>query len=219
MEESAWQRGKRQTSELANGQAIKFMIACTPIYAVGGVFLAPALWWPLRLVVAVLIGFAVTAVALLSISGYYALRAPYRQRKDARDYARALETHVHEFARWARRREIADDFRRETLEHVRSIADGNDPRRAAELDHHWRTIVAGISGQLREYGADDNAQAQIEIRGNLAALDAKEDGYGDDEVARVRNSMAAGCQNVWSAIRSEAPPTAPAPPGPRAGDQ
>jgi hypothetical protein len=139
--------------------------------------------------------------------------APIQQRNEARDYARALEAHARDYAQWARRREIAEDFRRETFEHAHQIIEGYDRRSAAELDQHWRATVANVAGQLREHGARDDAQTLIEIRSNLAALDAKEDGYGDDERARIRNSMLTLCQNVWSATRShDAAPTVPAPP-------
>ncbi len=202
LEETAWQRGKREASELANGRAILFMIVCAPIFALGGLFFAlTGFWWPLRVFLAALIGLAVAVVAAFAVSGYYALRAPYRQRKEAREYARALETHVREYAEWARRREIADDFRRETLEHVRVIGDGQERRSASELDHDWRATVANVIAQLLAHGASDNTQALIEIDAQLRVLDAKEDGYGDDEIARIRNSMATTSWNVWSAMR------------------
>jgi hypothetical protein len=212
LEESAWQRGKREGGELANRRAIQFMIVCAPIFAVGGLFFAlPGFWWPLRVLLAALIGLGVAVVAALVVAGYYALRAPYGQRDEARNYARALGTHVDDYAEWARRREIADDFRRETLELARSVSEGNWHQSASDLETHWRTNAAAVQSQLREYGA--GADITDEIDRQLAALEARDDGYGDDQIRRVVNNMQTACQNVWTMTRAaDQPPTAPIPP-------
>jgi hypothetical protein len=139
------------------------------------------------------------------------LRAPRVQRDQAREYARALETHVHEYAEWARRREIAEDFRRETLEFARSVSEGNWHQSASDLDMHWRGNAGAVQGQLREHGADGDVTGEIDRQ--LAALDAKEDGYGDDEIRRIVNNMQTACQNVWTMTRAhDTPPIAPNPP-------
>jgi hypothetical protein len=92
LEESPWQRGKREADELANGRAILFMIICAPLFAVGGLFVLTNVWWPLRVVLAALIGLGVALVATSVIASGYALRAPYRQSKDARKRLRELES-------------------------------------------------------------------------------------------------------------------------------
>jgi hypothetical protein len=85
------------------------------------------------------------------------------------------------------------------LELVNVIGDGEDLearmgwRSASELETHWRTLVDVFSAQLRAHGASDDLL--VEIDSQLAALEAKDDSYGDDEIGRIRNSMLAICQN------------------------
>jgi hypothetical protein len=74
--ETPWQRGKRETHELANGRAILFTVICAPIFAVGGTLVLSGLPWPLRILVAALLAFGAAIAATLAISAYFALRAP-----------------------------------------------------------------------------------------------------------------------------------------------
>jgi hypothetical protein len=215
LQESAWQRGKRETNELAKGREVLFMIVCAPAFAVGGLFVLTSVSWPLRVVLAALIGLAVAFAVLALMSAFYAFRAPYRQRDEAREYARALETHANDSAQWARRREITEDFRRETLEFARSVFEGNWQQSASALDTHWRTNAVATQAQLREYGADEEVTSEIDRQ--LSALDsameAKDDGYGDNDIRRLAANMQAACQNVWTLTRAhDMPPTAPSPP-------
>ena len=92
------------------------MIACAPIFAVGGLLFAlPGFWWPLRVLLAALIGLGVAVVAAFVVAVYYALRALRGQRDEARAYARALEVYAKGLSQRADRLQIADDFRRDTL--------------------------------------------------------------------------------------------------------
>jgi hypothetical protein len=76
---------------------------------------------------------------------------------------------------------------------------------------HWRGNAGAVQGQLREHGADGDVTGEIDRQ--LAALDAKEDGYGDDEIRRIVNNMQTACQNVWTMTRAhDTPPIAPNPP-------
>jgi hypothetical protein len=141
------------------------------------------------------------------------------QRDQAREYARALEGNLHDYAEWARRREIAEDFRREMLEFARFVFEGSWRQSATELNEQWRGTAIGTQTQLRNYGATDDVTSEIDRQ--LAALDAametKEDGYGDDDIRRIASSMQATCQNVWSSVRAQPPPTPPTPPQPESG--
>jgi len=105
-----------------------------------------------------------------------------------------LEAHIQDYAQWARRREIAEDFRRETLEFARSVSEGNWHQSASDLEEHWRGNAAAVQSQLREYGA--GADITDEIDRQLAALEARDDGYGDDQIRRLVNNMQTACQNV-----------------------
>jgi hypothetical protein len=189
------------------------MIVCAPLFAVGSLFVATDVWWPLRVLVAAVIGLGVAVTALALIATFYAVRAPYRQRGEARAYGQALEAHARDYARWARRREIAEDFRRETLEFARNVFEGGWPDSASALDTHWRTNAAAAQAQLREYGASVEVLGEFDQK--MEELDAKEDPYGDDEIRRLAANMQAACQNVWTLTRAhDTPPTAPPPPRP-----
>ncbi len=136
-----------------------------------------------------------------------------RQRDEARGYARTLGRHAHDYAEWARRREIAEDFRRETLEFARNVFDGGWPDSASALDTHWRTNARATQGQLREHGASADVLSEFDRK--MEELDAKEDPYGDDEIRRLAANMQAACQNVWTLTRAhDTPPAPPKPPGP-----
>jgi len=219
LEESAWQRGKREGSELANSRAIQFMIVCAPIFAVGGLFFAlPGFWWPLRVLLAALIGLGVAVVAAFVVAGYYALRAPYGQRDEARNYAQALETHARNYAQWARRREIAYDFRHDGLQDAARLS-AEAPQLMGSITHEenrWRTILTNIAAQIEANGGDASAfmEAQLAF---LDDSDALRDAFGGDKIALIRNSMLQACQNLLAEVRQEGPPPAPVPP--RGSDQ
>jgi hypothetical protein len=217
LDESAWQRGKRETSDLAHRRAGLFMIVCAPLFAIGGLFVATTFWWPLRVVVAGVVGLVAAVLALGLISGFYALRAPYRQRNEARRYGRELKEHCHELGEWARRREIADDFRRETLEFARHVSEGGWPDSPDALETHWRANAGAVRAQLREHGASPDVLDIFDL--NLDALVTKDDGYGEHHIRRLVNSMQVVCQNVWGTLRAQAAPRdPPAPDRDRSGN-
>jgi hypothetical protein len=219
LEETGWQRGKRQASDFANRRGILFMIVCAPIFAVGGSFFAlNGFSWLVRVVLAALIGLGVAVAAAFSIAGYYALRAPYKQRTEAREYAHALEAHARAYAEWARRRELAKDFKWDTFEDGRRLLEAEhsgDERllmgSVADEDARWRSNVASVRGQLLDSGASNKIAELLDAQ--LTALDAKEDGYGDNEIRRLAFNMLTACQNLHEEIRSQdLPPTPPTPP-------
>jgi hypothetical protein len=213
LEESAWQRGKRQADELAQGRAILFMIVSAPFFAVGGLFFVLGdVWWPLRVVLAALIGLGVALGVTLAISGFYAVRAPSKQRDEAREYARDLEAHAHAYAQWARRREIAYDFRHDTLndlDRFRPEAEGG-PILMGTLDDEetrWRGVLANIGAQMQANGSDVSAFIDAQI----AFLDNADGAFEAGQLALIRNSMLMACQNLLAEIRQQGPPTAPTP--------
>jgi hypothetical protein len=132
LEETAWQRGKRETSELARGRAIVFMLICAPLFAVGSLFVpGTGLGFLLRAVVAAVVGLAVAVVAAATVAVVLGFRALVKQRDEAREYAEALVQHAREYKRWARRREIAEDHRREATPLLGVEARANRPGRNA----------------------------------------------------------------------------------------
>ena len=209
IEQDAWQRGY---ADVAGWPKRKPVVAQALLVVAGcgfGVTLSST-WW-VRGRFAVLLALAAFLLGLLGLWLWLSATAPVRQRDEARRYAHALEAHAHEYAEWARRREIVDDFRRETLEFASSVFAGSWNRPAAELDAYWRANAAAVQAQLREHGASDDVSGELDHQ--LTALDAKEDGYGDDEIRRIAGNMQSACQNVWTLTRShDTPPTAPSPP-------
>jgi len=136
-----------------------------------------------------------------------ALAAPYHQRTEARAYARAVEGQVVKYSQWARRRRIAEGFRDEALgladviEHQLTFMD------IPTLTDDWRTRVRNVVAQLE---ANGGSAGIAEMENQLRALDAGEDdGYGNDEVARLRNRMRTAGGNLWTVVRSEEQPTSP----------
>jgi hypothetical protein len=214
LEETPWQRGKRQASDFANGRGVVFMIVCAPIFAVGGLFVLTSVSWPLRVFLAAVIGLGVALAAALLISGAYALRAPYRQTGEARKYARALEAHLRDYVQWARRREIAYDFRHDTLINevvrFRPEEEGGPTLMGSLADEEtrWRSILANTSAQIEANGGD----VSTFIQAQLAFLDNADGAFEAGDLARIRNSMLSACQNLLGEIRQEGPPEAPTPP-------
>jgi hypothetical protein len=208
IEQNAWQRGYTDVAGWTKRKRLLFELGTTVAgcgfgFALGSTWLEKGLFAVLLAVVAFLLG-------LFGLWLWLSATAPVWQRDEARKYANALEAHAHEYAEWARRREIADDFRRETLEFASSVFAGS----AAELDAHRRGNAAAVQAQLREHGASDDVTGEIDrqLAALKAAMEAKEDRYGNDDIRRIASSMQAMCQNVWSLTRSQdTPPTAPSP--------
>jgi hypothetical protein len=210
LEETAWQRGKRETSAFANRRAVLFMIVCAPAFGGAGAILFSFDSIVLRALLGALIGLLVAVLIPLGMAALFAVRAPYRQRDDARDYALALEVYAKGLSQRADRLQIADDFRRDTLDFARAVFEGNWHRPASELDTQWRQNASSMRALLLDRGAGDGVAAEFDRQ--LEALDRKDDGYGDDEIRRLAANMQATCQNVWSLVRNEPAPTAPPPP-------
>ena len=221
LEETAWQRGKRWLSELANSRALTFMILSAPIFAAAGGAVALTVSWPLRAFLSALIGLGVAVLIALVIPGLYALLyAPFKQRDQAREYAAALETHVQEYVRWARRREIAYDFRHDTLADVRRISGEVETRpqlmgSVADEEARWRTILTQIGAQIEQNGAD----VSVFMASQLGFLDNIDGAFEGDDIGRIRSSMLSACQNLVSDVRQEGPPAAPTPPRTGGSDQ
>jgi hypothetical protein len=201
LEESAWQRGKRQASELANGRAILFMIVCGPIFGVVGVNVTASQSWFIRSLLGALAGLIGAVIAALAVAGAFAALAPRKQRKEAREYAKALEAHVQDYAQWARRREIAYDFRHDTLMDVRRLSSEVEGGpllmgSVADEEARWRATLTQIGAQMTQNGADASAF----MASQLGFLDNTDGAFEGDDIARIRNSMLSACQNLLSEI-------------------
>jgi hypothetical protein len=87
-DQTAWQRAAVDTSALAAGRAVLFMLIGAVIFgaagAVGGANLLPfdSIFW--RLLFGALIGLLAGACVWLLLMVYFWLRAPYKQRDEAR---------------------------------------------------------------------------------------------------------------------------------------
>jgi hypothetical protein len=116
--------------------------------------------------VQVLIGGAVGLVVFWSLpvaaAGILAARpAAIRQRNEAREYARALEAHVKEYVEWATRREMADDFKQNTLEEARAIDQwGMSP---ADIETRWRNNATAFGGQIAAHGAGADVRRRLSV--------------------------------------------------------
>lgn len=208
MEQNAWQRGYTDVPGWTRRKPVLFQIATTVAGCGFGLTLGST-WWERALLAAAL---AVVAFlgGLVALWLWHSLTAPVRQRNEARDYALALEAHMREYAKWARRREIAEDFLRDTFAHREVVLAGNDPRTPEELETHWRTTVNHIAAMMEAEGASDNELH--EIRGGLAGLDARDDGYGENHTRRIWNNMGVISQNLRTVNRAQPPPNPPSPP-------
>jgi hypothetical protein len=156
LEETAWQRGKREASELANGRAILFTIVCAPIFAVGGLFVLTSLAWPVRIIFAAVIGLAVAVGAATLIAGFYAVRGMRRQRNEARELVR-------------REREQFDNELQAKEEAMQQMSRNFAPIRAQWQEH--RETIRGLEGQVAALGAE------------LAELQSRHFPAGEIEVA------------------------------------
>jgi cbb3-type cytochrome oxidase subunit 3 len=219
LDQSAWQRGCMDGSAWINRRSNAFGLVCFLIGgAVGaGLLTSSSLW--VRLVEGALAGAAAWLIVNVMVYGGHTAYAYKRRRDEAREYARDLEVHDRDDAQWARRREIAEDFRRETLEFARAVFEGNWKLSAADLDTQWRGNAAAVQAQLRENGAANDVTGEIDrqLAALEAAMESKEDGYGDNDIRRIAASRQATCQNVWAHVRNEPAPTAPPPPEESAG--
>jgi hypothetical protein len=147
------------------------LIISGPIFGLVGANIVASQSWLIRSLLGAIAGLAGALIAAMGVAGFYAVLAPRKQRDEARSYARALEAHMRDYAEWARRLEIAEDFRRETLEFARSVSEGNWHQPAAVLEEHWRSNAATIRAQLSAHGSGDGPMAEIDRQ--LEALESK----------------------------------------------
>jgi hypothetical protein len=87
-DQTAWQQAAADTSALG-GRGVIFTLVGAPIFgAVGGANLFPfeSIFW--RTVVGALVGLAAAGAVVLVVTVYFWLRAPYKQRDEAREMIR-----------------------------------------------------------------------------------------------------------------------------------
>jgi hypothetical protein len=210
LDQSAWQRacldGSAWINRRNNASAfLSFVIGG----AVGASLLLSSSVW-VRIVEGGLAGIGAWLVSNVVIYGSQTALAVKRQRDEARKYARALEAHARDYAHWARRHEIADDFRWDTFLSRDAVLTEWERRTPEELETHWRTTVNHIAAMMEAEGASDPVLREIE--GGLKGLDEKGDGYGEDHMRRIWNNMGVISQNLKSILRSSE--SAPLPPNP-----
>lgn len=209
LDQDAWQRGYADVPKWTRSKPFLFEALVTAAAGGFGISLGSA-WWE-RGLFGALFAVAGFGLALIAIWLWHCLVAPTRQRNEARSYARSLEKYTEEYRRWARRREIAEDFRRNTLEYAATIAvDGYAQAPLEELDSYWRNNADAYQSQLEGFGASSEVISEF-VR-QREALDTKDDNFANDERRRIRNNMMTTCQNVFLAVRDEEPPPPPAPP-------
>jgi hypothetical protein len=212
LEQSAWQRGYTDVPGWTRRRPV-LVQAATTIAGCGFGLTLGSTWWE-RGLFGALVALGVFLAGLVSIWLWHSLTAPVKQRTEAREYAQALKEYADDYAQWARRREIAYDFRHDTLLHdvvrFRPEEEGGPTLMASLADEEvrWRSILANISAQMEANGGDVSAFMQAQ----LAFLDNADGSFPGDELALIRNSMLQACQNLLAEVRQEGPPTAPAPP-------
>jgi hypothetical protein len=126
LSQSAWERACIDAAAWINRRSNAYAFVGLVVAGIlGGIVLTSS---PL---VGASVGVAAWVATNVLIYGAHIALAVKRQRDEARDYARTLGRHAHDYAEWARRREIAEDFRRETLEFARNVFDGGWPDSAS----------------------------------------------------------------------------------------
>jgi hypothetical protein len=210
LEQSAWQRGYTDVPGWAKRKPVVVQIATTVAGCGFGLTLGST-WWQ-RALFGALVAAGVFLLGLVVIWLWHSATAPVRQREEAREYAQALETYAHDYVQWARRREIAYDFRHDTLigdvGRFRPEEEGGPTLMGTLADEEirWRTILANISAQMEANGGDVSAFMQAQ----LVFLDNADGSFPGDDLALIRNSMLQASQNLLAEVRQEGPPTAPA---------
>jgi hypothetical protein len=162
----------------------------------------------LQLLIGGLVWLAVYWAVPTTWAGIAGLHAPIVQRDQAREYARALEAHIHAYAQWAARREIGYRFRHDTFEDLKRIAGGQLMGSLSDEEDRWRNLLTQACTQMEDNGADLSAF----LEGQLTQLDDPDGLYGGNDEARIRNSMLSACQNLLAEMLNQPPPTPPAPP-------
>jgi hypothetical protein len=217
LSQTGWQRGVVAAARAVdNNRGPVWVVAAGVGAGLGAITTAHSLI--VRALLGAIIGIGVAWLVPTLWAVAVAFAGPLKQRDETREYARALEAHARAYVEWARRRELAEDFRWTTMEDGRRLMDARSTGgerylmgTVSDEDVRWRSNIASIRGQLLEHGASENVAAVLDVQ--LTALDAKDDGYGDDELGRLGASMFATCQNLHEEVRRrDAPPTPPSPP-------
>jgi hypothetical protein len=214
LEQSSWERGlamvaSQYESPRSPVWAVQAVLAGAAGVPIGNAVAVNS--WGVQVLVGGAAGLFVFWLLPVALAGILAARpVPIKQRNEAREYAQALEEHAHDFAQWARRREIAYDFRYDTLNDARRLSpevEGGPILMGSVADEEtrWRTILANIGAQIEANGGEVSAFVQAQ----LAFLDNADGSFEGGDIARIRNSMLAACQNLLGEIRQEGPPTPP----------
>jgi hypothetical protein len=212
LEQSAWQRGYTDVPGWTRRRPVLVQAGATVAGCGFGLTLGST-WWE-RGLFGALVALGAFLAGLVVLWLWHSLTAPVKQREEARKYAQALKEYAHDYAQWARRREIAYDFRHDTLEDARRLGDESGVMVSlAYEEERWRTMLGVIRGQMQANGADVSGFMEAQ----LAFLDNVDGAFEGGDLARIRNSMLAACQNILAEVRQEGPPTAPA--RPRGSDQ
>jgi hypothetical protein len=214
LEQSSWERGlamvaSQYESPRSPVWAVQAVLAGAAGVPIGNAVAVSS--WGVQVLVGGAAGLFVFWALPVALAGALAARpAPTRQRNEARKYAQALEAYAHDYTQWARRREIAYDFRHDTLEDARRLSgevQGGPLVMGSVADEEirWRTILTNIGAQIEANGGEVSAFMQAQ----LAFLDNADGSFEGDDIARIRNSMLTACQNLLAEIRQEGPPTPP----------
>jgi hypothetical protein len=138
----------------------------------------------------VVVGAAVGLAAYWTVPPLWALvvavGAPVTQRNEARTYARALEQYAYEAFRWNRRRELAREFRAEVEEQLRNM-DHYPPGPNPSLVQHWAGTARKWAQLMTEGGGNEQYALVVEQSIKWFARPTN-DPYGEDDVARFRNT-------------------------------
>lgn len=212
-EQSALQRAVAELGEYANNAAIRFGFAAAPFIGAAAVIaslLATGRSWWFALVMAALGGIVGWAAAVGLVLLFAFIRAPGKQRDEARRYAKAVEAQVADYREWAARQQIARDFFDNELQRANAVEYNLQHFSLNDQAEQWKVGLRGMEAQLRARGGGDYSG---EVGNVIRAFDAKDDGYGDDEQRRLKWAMRTGAHNLWTLVRQEQQPAAPARPG------
>ena len=147
LDQSSWERGlvtvaRQYESPRSPVWAVQAVLAGAAGVPIGNAVAVNS--WGVQVLVGGAGGLVVFWALPVALAGILAARpAPIRQRNEAREYARALEAFAHDYAQWARRREIAYGFRHDGLEDARRLRPEEEG--GPTLMGHWLTKkTAGV---------------------------------------------------------------------------
>src|SRR6266571_138797 len=138
LEQSAWQRGYSDVPGWTRRRPVLVQAGAT-IAGCGFGLTLGSTWWE-RGLFGALVALGAFLSGLVVLWLWHSLTAPVKQRNEAREYAQALEAYVRAYAEWVRRRDIAYDFRHDTLQDVPRLAE-EPPRLTGSIsgeETRWR---------------------------------------------------------------------------------